>query len=274
MTIIDGKKIAGEREAALRKKSEGKVITSGIILATDDTSVRSYVAGKPRAAKRVGFNSELNDLGATATREQLLEAISRWNNDPAVTAFMVQTPLPPGIDPLEMFAAVDPLKDSDGLTPANLGLLFSGQTRVAPATPTGVMTLLETYNVPISGQVATVIGKSILVGRTVAALLAQEGATVIQCDSKTPDLPGKTRAADILVTAAGSPGLITADMVKPGAIVIDVGITKVAGELTGDVDFDAVQKVAGAITPVPGGVGPMTVVSLLENVYELYQLTG
>jgi methylenetetrahydrofolate dehydrogenase (NADP+)/methenyltetrahydrofolate cyclohydrolase len=230
------------------------------------------VAGKPRAAKRVGFNSELNDLGADATSEQLLAAIDAWNHDSDITAFMVQTPLPRDVNPLEMFAAVDPLKDSDGLSPTNLGLLFSGRTRVAPATPAGVMTMLDAYKIPLSGQVATVVGKSVLVGRTVAALLAQRGVTVISCDSKTPDLGAQTRQADIVIAATGRPGLITADMVKEGAIVIDVGITKQGESLVGDVDFEAVSKKASAITPVPGGVGPMTVVSLLENVYALSQL--
>ncbi len=271
--ILDGAAVAATRRAALKQRVTVP-LSSGIILATDDPSVRSYVSAKRRAAEEVGYAFVLNDLGANASREAILAACREWNQDPEITAYMVQTPLPPGINRLGVFAAVDPQKDSDGLNPTNLGYLFSNQERVIPATPKGILSLLEAYDIPISGQVAAVIGKSILVGLPVAALLANRGATVISCDSHTPDLPGKTRQADLIIAAAGRPGLVTAGMVAKGAVVVDVGITRVGGKLVGDVDFDGVSQKAAAVTPVPGGVGPMTVVSLLENVYELAAARG
>lgn len=273
--LLDGSKLATERRGALKKRVEGYAgkLTLGVIVATNDPAVLSYDAGKKKAAEEVGFDFVMNDLGPAATKEELLGACRTFNEDPTITGYIVQTPLPAGIDPVEIFAAVEPAKDADGLTPGNLARLFLGQGEILPATPRGILTLLESVDVAISGQIVTVIGKSILVGLPIATILAQRGATVISCDSKTPDLGAQTRQADIVISATGQPKLLTRKMVKEGVVVIDVGIARTEGGLVGDVDYASVAPRAALITPVPGGVGPMTVVSLLENVWQLHELT-
>lgn len=273
--IIDGKRVAAEHRQALAKQvAQAKpALGLGVILATDDAAVLAYVGSKKKAAAEVGYQFALNDLGSNATEAALLAACQEFNQRPDVTGYIVQTPLPQGVDKLRLFAAVDPGKDADGLTPTNLGYLFTRQERILPATPKGILSLLAAYDVPIAGAVVTVVGKGALTGLPIATLLSHRGATVISCDSKTRHLAAQTRQADILVVAVGSPGMITGEMVKPGVVVLDVGITRVGGQLKGDVDFDSVAAKAAAITPVPGGVGPMTVVSLLENVFALSQTT-
>lgn len=266
--IIDGKKIAAERQEVLAKKVKNHLCL-GIIVATDNQATHTYVRSKQKTAEAVGYRAVIENLGPDATEQTVLAACEKFNQNPDITGYIVQLPLPQGVDPLKVGAAIDPAKDADGLTPTNLGYLFTKQERVLPATPKGILTLLESVGEPVSGREVTVVGKGLLVGLPIAALLSNRGATVTSCDSKTRDLAAHTKAAEILITAVGKPGLITGEMVGNGAVVIDVGTTKLDETLKGDVDFASVEPKAKAITPVPGGVGPMTVISLLENVYEL-----
>jgi methylenetetrahydrofolate dehydrogenase (NADP+)/methenyltetrahydrofolate cyclohydrolase len=205
------------------------------------------------------------ELPADTDTGHLISEISRLNGDPGIDGILVQLPLPGAIDTRRVIAAVSPDKDVDGFHPFNLGLLFSGTPRFAPCTPQGIMTLLAENRIAVSGQHAVVLGRSIDVGRPMAALLTGADATVTLCHSRTRDLAGITRQADILVSSVGKAHFVTADMVKPGAVVIDVGINQLDGKLVGDVDFASVSPVASAITPVPGGVGPMTIATLMEN---------
>lgn len=271
MRLLDGSKTATERRKRLAERIEPG-LHLGIIVATDDGATLSYIEAKRSAAAEIGMQSSVTDLGPEASRQTILEACRAYNADPALSGYIVQLPLPAGIDRLDILAAVAPAKDADGLTPTNLGYLAAGHPRIVPATPKGVISLLDTYGVPTRGRHAVIIGKGLLTGLPLSMMLAQRGATVTVCDSDTPDISVHTRQADILVTATGVAGLITADMVRPGSTVIDIGTSVRDGRIVGDVRFGEAKKVAGAITPVPGGVGPMTVVSLLENVHELSKL--
>lgn len=265
--ILDGKKVSGERLALVRER----IASAGIrpVLATvivgDDPGSRTYVRMKHQACEQVGIGSAGTELPASARTAEVVSRIRALNADPAVSGILVQLPLPEGIDTAVVTGAVLPEKDVDGFHPCNLGRLFAGNPRFVPCTPKGIMTLLDHYGIPVAGKKAVVIGRSIDVGRPVAALLLGRDATVTICHSRTEDLARETAAADILVSAAGRARFVTAGMVKPGAAVIDVGINYVDGKLCGDVDFEGVGSVAGAISPVPGGVGPMTIASLMEN---------
>jgi len=212
-------------------------------------------------------------LEASASQAEVEAAVAGLNADPSVDGMIVQLPLPDGLDATGVVEAIDPAKDADGLHPYNLGRLLLDLPGPRPATPGGVMRLLDHYGVAIAGKLAVVLGRSFLVGRPLALMLSAKGvdATVVQAHSRTPDLAELTRRADILVVAVGSPRLVTADYVKPGAVVVDVGITRTPGGLVGDVDQDSVAAVAGALTPVPGGVGPMTIAALLANTVEAAQ---
>lgn len=266
--ILDGTKVAADRRAALENRvTDG--LTLGIIVATNDSATASYIRAKEKAAAELGIAVRVSTLSTTAAQDAVLAACHDFNNDPAITAYIVQLPLPENVDRLEVFASVEPEKDADGLTPRNLGALYTSRERILPATPKGIVSLLEAYDLPIKGQHAVIVGKGLLTGLPISTMLAHRGATVTTCDKYTPHLAAHTSQADILITATGHPGLITGDMVKDGVVVIDVGTTKQGGELVGDVDFTSVEPRAGAITPVPGGVGPMTVASLLENVIEI-----
>ena len=237
-----------------------------VILAGDDPASRVYVRNKTAAAEQVGVASSLIALPAAVTEAQLMERISKLNADPAVHSILVQLPLPKHIDGARILEAIAPAKDVDGFHQANLGALVAGRPGVVPCTPAGVMRLIEHARVPLAGRRAVVIGRSNIVGKPLALLLLQKDATVTICHSKSGNLSELTRQADILVGAVGRAKLVTAEMVKPGACVIDVGINRLPdGKLAGDVDFASVKEVAGWITPVPGGVGPMTVAMLLEN---------
>lgn len=274
-TIIDGRAVAAavrERIAEQTAELAAKGVVPGLaaVLVGDDPASHVYVGQKERMCERAGMRSFGARLPATITQADLEAEIIRLNDDPAVSGIIVQMPLPPHLDPVRAQEQVDPIKDVDGLHPVNAGRLLRGDPRFVPATPLGCQVLLRSADVGISGARVVIIGRSQLVGRPLAMLLSTRGddanATVTMCHTRTRDLADHTRAADIVVVATGVPRTLTADMVKPGATVIDVGINRREdGKLEGDVDFDGVSRVAGAITPVPGGVGPMTVAMLLHN---------
>jgi methylenetetrahydrofolate dehydrogenase (NADP+)/methenyltetrahydrofolate cyclohydrolase len=261
-----------ERVAALT--AAGRVPGLGTVLVGDDPGSRAYVDGKHRDCAEVGIASIRRDLPADATQEQVDEVVAELNADPACHGYIVQLPLPSQIDTQRVLEAVDPDKDADGLHPVNLGRLVLGYDGPLPCTPRGIVELLRRYDVPLRGANVTVIGRGTTVGRPLGLLLTRrsENATVTLCHTGTRDLAAHTRAADIVVAAAGVPGVLTADMIRPGAVVIDVGITRVVGPdgkgvYTGDVAPE-VAEVAGALAPVPGGIGPMTRAMLLTNVVE------
>jgi methylenetetrahydrofolate dehydrogenase (NADP+)/methenyltetrahydrofolate cyclohydrolase len=232
----------------------------------DDPASQVYVRNKTRACEETGIRSEQHHLPADAPEKALQKRIRALNVDPAVHGILVQLPLPKQIDAERVLAAVSPAKDVDGFHAQNLGALVQGRPGFVPGTPAGILRLLEHARVPLAGSRAVIVGRSTIVGKPLALLLLQKDATVTICHSKTKDLAATTRQADILVVAVGRARLVTADMVKPGACVIDVGVNRLAdNKIAGDVDFGAVKEVAGAITPVPGGVGPMTVAMLLVN---------
>ncbi len=243
-----------------------------VVLVGDDPASQVYVGKKAKTAQKIGMLSELLTYPADTTQAELLAVIARLNQDASVHGILVQLPLPKHIDTLSVIRAIDPKKDVDGLHPLNMGLLMTGDPSACkPCTPAGVMTLLKAYNVPLAGQNAVVLGRSNIVGKPMGMLLLQENATVTYCHSKTADLAAVCREADILVAAVGVPNLVTADFVKPGAAIIDVGINRLDGKLVGDVDFTSASQKAGFITPVPGGVGPMTIVTLMANTLFLYR---
>jgi methylenetetrahydrofolate dehydrogenase (NADP+)/methenyltetrahydrofolate cyclohydrolase len=273
-TILDGKAVAkairDELSGRVAKLAEAGIIPGlGTVLVGDDPGSQSYVAGKHRDCAQVGIVSIRRDLPATASQQQVEDVVAELNADPACTGYIVQLPLPAGLDAQRILALLDPAKDADGLQPVNLGKLVLGQPGPLPCTPKGIVELLRRYDVPIAGADVTVIGRGITVGRALGLVLTRrsENATVTQCHTGTRDLAAHTRAADIVVVAAGRPGLLTADMVKPGAAVLDVGITRTEAGLVGDVD-PGVAEVAGFLAPMPGGVGPMTRAMLLANVVE------
>jgi methylenetetrahydrofolate dehydrogenase (NADP+)/methenyltetrahydrofolate cyclohydrolase len=270
-TILDGKALAAQVRAGVKAKVADMAqrgITPGlaVILAGDDPASKVYVRNKTRACEEVGVRSQQIDYPASVTQEELMARIRKLNADPAVHAILVQLPLPKHVDSARVLAAVSPAKDADGFHAESMGALVSGAPGFVPCTPAGVMRMLEHWEVPLAGRRAVVIGRSNIVGKPLALLLLQKDATVTICHSKTRELEKVAREADILVAAIGRAKLVTAQMVKPGACVIDVGINRLPdGSLAGDVDFAAVKDVAGWITPVPGGVGPMTIAMLLEN---------
>ena len=269
--LIDGKAIAqGLRTQVLAGVMRlPRAPKLAVILIGDLEPSRIYVRNKLRAASEAGIRAELHEYPATITQADLLQQIARLNRDASVDAILLQLPLPFHIDRLAALATIDPAKDVDGLTPASQGWLAAGcptgQTGFLPCTPKGCMMLVESVQPDPAGLEAVVIGRSQLVGQPLALLLLQRGATVTVTHSATRDLSAHTHRADIICLAAGVPALLTGDMVKPDAIVIDVGINRVEGRLTGDADFASVAAVASAITPVPGGVGPMTIACLLDN---------
>ena len=264
-TLADIKRELTERVRELAAR--GIVPGLGTILVGDDPASRWYVGAKHRDCAEIGVASIRRDLPATATQAEVEAVIDELNADPSCTAFLVQQPT--GLDEFALLSRVDPDKDVDGLHPVNLGSLVLGQPAPLPCTPTGVLELLRRYDVPIAGAHAVIIGRGITVGRPLGLLLSRrsENATVTLCHTGTRDLPALTRQADILVSAAGAPNLITPDMVKPGAAVLDVGISRVDGKVAGDVHPD-VAGVAGWISPNPGGAGPMTRAMLLRNVVD------
>jgi methylenetetrahydrofolate dehydrogenase (NADP+)/methenyltetrahydrofolate cyclohydrolase len=269
--ILDGKSLAAQLRAGVKEKvaqfsQRGIRLGLAAILAGDDPASRVYVRNKVRACEETGVRSSLFELPASVTEAQLLQRVEALNADPLVHAVLVQLPLPRHVDAARVLQAVSPAKDVDGFHEANLGALLAGKPRVVPCTPAGVMRLLEQAKVPLAGRRAVVLGRSTIVGKPLSLLLLQKDATVTICHSKSSGLERLAKEADILVAAIGRAKLVGAEMVKPGACVVDVGVNRLAdGSLAGDVDFEAVKSVAGWITPVPGGVGPMTIAMLLEN---------
>jgi methylenetetrahydrofolate dehydrogenase (NADP+) / methenyltetrahydrofolate cyclohydrolase len=269
--VIDGKAVAVGVRVRVAREVEELIADSGrapglaTVLVGDDPASHIYVGNKRKGTEEIGMRSIHHGLDASTSEDALLDLIAELNADDGVDGILVQIPLPGQIDPDAVISLIDPGKDVDGLTAGSAGRLAQGRPGLVPCTPRGIMELLAHAGVEPRGAEAVVIGRSILVGRPVASLLLNADATVTVCHSRTEDLPARCREADILIAAVGSPRLVRADWVKPGAAVIDVGMNRTDDGLAGDVDFEEVAEVAGAITPVPGGVGPMTIAMLLSN---------
>jgi methylenetetrahydrofolate dehydrogenase (NADP+)/methenyltetrahydrofolate cyclohydrolase len=273
--ILSGKEVAAavraevaERVAALAGR--GRSVGLATVMVGEDSASQVYVRNKHRAAEAAGMLSFDIHLRADSSQEEIQERIRALNADPQVDGMIVQLPLPGDLDGNHAVATVDPAKDADGLHPYNLGLLVLEREGPRPATPSGIMRILDYYDIDVAGRLAVVVGRSFLVGRPIVLMLGAKGvdATTVQAHSRTADLADLTRAADVLVVAVGRAEMIRGEDVKPGATVIDVGINRTDAGLVGDVHFESVAEVAGAITPVPGGVGPMTIASLLANTVE------
>lgn len=273
MQIIDGKKISAEIRAELKSEVsalDGKVGLAVVLVGDDDAS-KIYVRNKMRASAEIGIQSYLVELPATVTNEEVLQNIYALNENPDVNGIILQLPVPEHLNEGMLLDAISPLKDADGCHFVQKGLLWTGRPSVYPCTPHGCIELLKRYGVEIAGKKAVVVGRSNLVGKPLAQMLLDENATVTICHSKTENLGEITKTADILCVAAGCKKLVTADMVKDGAVVVDVGINRDEnGKLCGDVDYDNVSPKCSYITPVPGGVGPMTVTMLMKNAVQLY----
>ena len=267
--ILDGKACSERRLEILREEIDESGLHPHLatVIAGSDTASQMYVRMKHRACEQVHIGSVGIELPADVTLDRVLGSIRQLNEDADIDGILVQLPLPAHIHADQVIRSVRTDKDVDGFHPYNLGLLLAGSPKFAPCTPKGIMTLLAENRIDVAGKHAVVVGRSIDVGRPMAALLTNADATVTICHSKTRNLPDETRRADILVSSVGKAHVITADMVKKGAVVIDVGINQLNGKLVGDVDFAAVKDIASAITPVPGGVGPMTIATLMENTF-------
>jgi methylenetetrahydrofolate dehydrogenase (NADP+) / methenyltetrahydrofolate cyclohydrolase len=269
--IIDGKAVAARLRGQVAQDVEAFVAETGrrpglaTILVGDDPASAVYVAGKQRASQEVGIEAFDHRLPATASEDEVAAIIERLNGDDAVSAILCQLPVPDHMDGVKLTGLIAPAKDVDGLTPVSAGLLALGREGLRPATPVGVMLLLEAAGAQLEGAEAVVVGRSNLFGKPVAQLLLAANATVTTCHSRTRDLPAVCRRADVLVAAVGRAQMVKGDWVKPGAIVVDGGINRTADGIVGDVDFAAASEIASAITPVPGGVGPMTIACLLRN---------
>lgn len=279
--ILSGSAVAAEVRRSVAEdvdalQAEGVSVGLATLLVGDDPASHVYVSYKHKDAKAVGITSIDVQLPETATQDDVLAAVDELNNRSDVTGMIVQLPLPDGLDGEAAVEAVLPTKDADGLHPFNLGRMILGRTGPLPATPSGIMTILDHYDIKTQGKTAVVVGRSFLVGKPMGLLLGAKGvdATVVQAHSRTPDLAAVCRTADILIAAVGRPGLFDASYVKPGAVVIDVGTNRTDDGLVGDVAFDEVAEVASAITPVPGGVGPMTRASLLTNTVMLARMAS
>lgn len=281
--ILNGREIAKEIQSETKRKvadfvaQENAQVTLAAVLVGEDPASQVYVRNKERACKRVGIKSQLIRMSSDATTELLLAKVEELNNDAAINGILVQLPLPDQIDARRVLDAIDPAKDVDAFHPHNVGLISQGRHRFLPCTPHGIVQMLKRYGITTTGKTVCVIGRSDIVGKPMAMMLGGHGiglgsefanATVTLCHSRTIDLKETVARADIVVAAIGKPKFVTADMVKPGAVVVDVGINRTDDGLVGDVDFDGVQTTAGYITPVPGGVGPLTVTMLLENTLE------
>ncbi|MHC4752106.1 MAG: bifunctional methylenetetrahydrofolate dehydrogenase/methenyltetrahydrofolate cyclohydrolase FolD [Planctomycetota bacterium] len=282
--IIDGKQVAAdmrtELKAEVAKLKEQSIIPGlGVILVGEDPASKSYITAKERACENIGIYSDDNRLAADTSQEELMALVEKMNKDPKINGILVQLPLPEGLNEAEVLLAIDPVKDVDGFHPMNVGKMMVGEKAFLPCTPHGIIQLLMRSGVTIKGAEVVIVGRSNIVGKPLANLLIQKNdkgnATVTVCHTRTKDLSFHTKRADIVVAAAGRPNTVTADMVKEGVVVIDVGVNRVEDatkkkgyRLVGDVDFEAVKEKASLITPVPGGVGPMTITMLLYNTVE------
>ncbi len=274
-TILDGKQLAQQIRSELTEEivefiqNNGVVPCLAAVIVGDDPASEVYVRNKRKACEAVGIDSQLHRLPGNAPTDDLLKLIAKLNKDHEVHGILVQLPLPKQIDASRVLSAVSPAKDVDAFHPENVGRLVQGRPRFLPCTPQGVQQLLVRSGVDVAGQHVVIIGRSDIVGRPLSIMLSQRGkgadATVTLCHSRTPDLPAVAKSADILIVAIGQARFVTADMVQPGAVVVDVGINRTDSGVVGDVDFDADREVAGAITPVPGGIGPLTIAMLLRN---------
>lgn len=281
-TILDGKALAEQLRTQVAGQVTDFVAKSQVtpclaaVLVGDDPASQIYVRNKQKACEKAGITSRLHRLPATTTQDELLALVQQLNTDPAVHGILVQLPLPKGISETRILDAVHPLKDVDAFHPENVGRIVQNRPRFLPCTPAGIQQLLLHYKVAVAGSHVVVVGRSDIVGKPMGILLVQRGqggdATVTICHSRTRNLPEVTRLADILIVAIGRAKFVTADMVKPGAVVVDVGMNRTEEGLFGDVDFDAVRQVASQITPVPGGVGPLTIAMLLHNTLEAARL--
>lgn len=275
--VFDGRALANSMRGALAEEIN-ELTKEGhrppclvVVLVGDDPASRSYIKGKQRACTRIGMDSAEHLLPESTTQDELLALVQRLNEDDGVDGILVQLPLPSHIDPAVIAEAVAPEKDADALHPITSGRLLAGTPDLASCTPLGVMACLDHHGIELEGAHAVVVGRSQIVGKPVSLMLQLRNATVTMCHSRTRDLPGICRQADVLVVAAGRPRMVGADWIKPGAAVIDVGVTEVDGKLVGDVDFEAVQGVAGLITPSRRGIGPMTITMLLRNTLRAYR---
>ena len=277
MSIIDGKKVSSHikdniaAEVKILKNKTGKTPGLAVVLVGDDPASAVYVKNKNKTCKNIGFQSFEHILPENTSEDKLLNLINELNNDDQVNGILVQLPLPSHISSKKILVSIDPQKDVDGFHLENVGRLVSGNALFKPCTPAGIIKLLDEYKIEIEGKNAVIIGRSNIVGKPVSSLLLERNATVTICHSRTKDLPSITRSADILIAAIGKPNFVSLDMVKNNAVVIDVGINRLDGKLVGDVDFASVSKQASLITPVPGGVGPMTIAMLMENTLQAFK---
>ena len=277
MSIIDGKKVSSHikdniaAEVKILKNKTGKTPGLAVVLVGDDPASAVYVKNKNKTCKNIGFQSFEHILPKNTSEDKLLNLINELNNDDQVNGILVQLPLPSHISSKKVLVAINPQKDVDGFHLENVGRLVTGNSLFKPCTPAGIIQLLDEYKIEIEGKNAVIIGRSNIVGKPVSFLLLERNATVTICHSRTKDLPSITRSADILIAAIGKPNFVSLDMVKNNAVVIDVGINRLDGKLVGDVDFASVSKQASLITPVPGGVGPMTIAMLMENTLQAFK---
>ena len=277
MSIIDGKKVSSHikdniaAEVKILKNKTGKTPGLAVVLVGDDPASAVYVKNKNKTCENIGFQSFEHILSENTSEDKLLNLINDLNNDDQVNGILVQLPLPSHISSKKILVAINPQKDVDGFHLENVGRLVTGNALFKPCTPAGIIKLLDEYKIAIEGKNAVIIGRSNIVGKPVSFLLLERNATVTICHSRTKDLPSLTRSADILIAAIGKPNFVTPDMVKNNAVVIDVGINRLDGKLVGDVDFASVSKQASLITPVPGGVGPMTIAMLMENTFQAFK---
>ncbi|HHM3821754.1 bifunctional methylenetetrahydrofolate dehydrogenase/methenyltetrahydrofolate cyclohydrolase FolD [Staphylococcus aureus] len=269
--ILDGKQIAKDYRQGLQDqvealKEKGFTPKLSVILVGNDGASQSYVRSKKKAAEKIGMISEIVHLEETATEEEVLNELNRLNNDDSVSGILVQVPLPKQVSEQKILEAINPEKDVDGFHPINIGKLYIDEQTFVPCTPLGIMEILKHADIDLEGKNAVVIGRSHIVGQPVSKLLLQKNASVTILHSRSKDMASYLKDADVIVSAVGKPGLVTKDVVKEGAVIIDVGNTPDEnGKLKGDVDYDAVKEIAGAITPVPGGVGPLTITKVLNN---------
>ncbi|MBT6663637.1 MAG: bifunctional methylenetetrahydrofolate dehydrogenase/methenyltetrahydrofolate cyclohydrolase FolD [Nitrospina sp.] len=277
MSIIDGKKVSSHikdniaAEVKILKNKTGKTPGLAVVLVGDDPASAVYVKNKNKTCKNIGFQSFEHILPENTSEDKLLNLINELNNDDQVNGILVQLPLPSHISSKTILVSINPQKDVDGFHLENVGRLVTGNALFKPCTPAGIIKLLDEYKIEIEGKNAVIIGRSNIVGKPVSFLLLERNATVTICHSRTKDLPSITRSADILIAAIGKPNFVSLDMVKNNAVVIDVGINRLDGKLVGDVDFTSVSKQASLITPVPGGVGPMTIAMLMENTLQAFK---